>query len=226
MKKATKPRLQGDTRERLLQTGIRMFARDGVGNVSLRQVTKAARVNTALMHYHFGSKTAFFDAVVARCIKPINDERLRQLAEIERRAGKGGPDLAALIRAWAAPLLLQEVATHEPAMIIRLYADIAAQADPKIRKATEDYSRDAIASFVAAFRRALPGLPGDEAAWRFFYLVAALRMTCSDPYFIERITSHRWTMNNTGRFLDHLVGSLSLVLATPQPKRAPGKKRS
>ena len=70
-----------DTRQKLLDTAERMFAEQGYGAVSLRQIIADAEVNLAAIHYHFGSKQELLDEVIMRRAGPVNRERLARLGE-------------------------------------------------------------------------------------------------------------------------------------------------
>jgi AcrR family transcriptional regulator len=54
------------TREALVDAAERLFADEGLEAVSVRSINKAAGVAPAAVHYHFGSKDALLDAVLAR----------------------------------------------------------------------------------------------------------------------------------------------------------------
>jgi TetR/AcrR family transcriptional regulator, regulator of cefoperazone and chloramphenicol sensitivity len=53
----------GQTRERLLQTGLRLFAARGYAQTSTREIAEAAQVNVAAISYHFGDKAGLYRAV-------------------------------------------------------------------------------------------------------------------------------------------------------------------
>lgn len=67
------------TRAVLLDAAVRLFAEQGIEAVSVRAVNRAAGVAPAAVHYHFGSKAALLDAVVARHGEEV-------VADIGRRA--------------------------------------------------------------------------------------------------------------------------------------------
>jgi len=92
-----------DTRERLLNAAEQLFAEHGVSGTTLRALTKAANVNLAAVHYHFGGKEGLLDAVVERRATPMNQERLRELYELERSAGVGAPAVEDILRAFFLP---------------------------------------------------------------------------------------------------------------------------
>ena len=58
------PPIEGDTRERLLEAGLRLFAAHGFDGVSTRQLATTADVNIAAIGYHFGGKKELYHAVV------------------------------------------------------------------------------------------------------------------------------------------------------------------
>src|SRR6478609_4508472 len=74
------------TKERLLDAAERLFSQNGYDTTSLRQIIAEAGVNLAAIHYHFGSKQELLDEIIARRVKPVNEERLRllDLAEANR----------------------------------------------------------------------------------------------------------------------------------------------
>ena len=59
-----KPRADGiDARERLLQSGLRLFAEKGFANTSTREIAQSASVNIASISYYFGDKAGLYRAV-------------------------------------------------------------------------------------------------------------------------------------------------------------------
>jgi AcrR family transcriptional regulator len=60
-----------DTRERILASAREMFARNGIGNTSIRAIAAAADVDSALVHHYFGSKAQLFAAAVHIPIDPM-----------------------------------------------------------------------------------------------------------------------------------------------------------
>ncbi|MBV8788471.1 MAG: TetR family transcriptional regulator [Mycobacterium sp.] len=60
-----------DTRERILASARDLFARNGIGNTSIRAVAAAAGVDSALVHHYFGTKEQLFAAAVRIPIDPM-----------------------------------------------------------------------------------------------------------------------------------------------------------
>lgn len=53
-----------DTREKLIEAATPLFAWKGFAGVSIRELAKAAEVNSALISYHFGGKEGLYAAVL------------------------------------------------------------------------------------------------------------------------------------------------------------------
>ena len=61
-----------DARERILDCARELFARNGIGNTSIRAVATAAGVDSALVHHYFGTKEKLFAAAVRIPIDPMD----------------------------------------------------------------------------------------------------------------------------------------------------------
>lgn len=61
------PADSADTKERLLQAGMEVFAESGFADASVRRICRRADANTAALNYHFGDKQTFYAEVLATC---------------------------------------------------------------------------------------------------------------------------------------------------------------
>jgi len=93
------------TRERLLDAAERAFAAQGFHAVSIRDITRAAGVDVALVNYYFGGKQALFEEVFLRRAELLNVERLRRLETVVSKAAPDPPSIEAIIDAFTHPLL-------------------------------------------------------------------------------------------------------------------------
>ncbi len=71
-KRPGRPAGNSDTRERILENARILFARNGIGNTSIRAVAAAAGVDSALVHHYFGTKEKLFAAAVHIPIDPMD----------------------------------------------------------------------------------------------------------------------------------------------------------
>ncbi len=85
----------GVARQSLLQSAIRLLNERGMGNVSLNDVAREAKLNPALVTYYFGSKDNLFQAVVEQVIGEWRTEILAVVPE------NTGPEETLRLRARA-----------------------------------------------------------------------------------------------------------------------------
>ncbi|MDX1892838.1 TetR family transcriptional regulator [Mycolicibacterium sp. 050158] len=70
-KRPGRPPGSSDTRDRILKNARELFARNGIGNTSIRAIAAAAGVDAALVHHYFGTKEQLFAAAVHIPIDPM-----------------------------------------------------------------------------------------------------------------------------------------------------------
>jgi AcrR family transcriptional regulator len=66
-----RPAGSSDTRDRILASARHLFARNGIGNTSIRAVAAAAEVDAALVHHYFGTKEELFAAAIHVAVDPM-----------------------------------------------------------------------------------------------------------------------------------------------------------
>ena len=77
-----------DTKRELVLAAEKLFATQGIAATTIRQINAAAgQKNQSAIHYHFGSRDAVLDAIVALRVSPINDARARLIDEVRAAAG-------------------------------------------------------------------------------------------------------------------------------------------
>ena len=92
------------TRQKILDSAEKLFAKRGFHGVSIREITKGAGVDVALANYHFGPKKNLLAAVLERRAQLLNDERLHMLAEAKQAAAPKSASAEAVINAFTYPL--------------------------------------------------------------------------------------------------------------------------
>ncbi|NDV25525.1 CerR family C-terminal domain-containing protein [Desulfovibrio sp. JC010] len=58
-----------ETREKLVDVGLQLFAMNGFNGVSMRNLASEAEVNLATVGYHFGGKQGLYEAVIREIIR-------------------------------------------------------------------------------------------------------------------------------------------------------------
>ncbi|MGB3355054.1 MAG: TetR family transcriptional regulator [Mycobacterium sp.] len=70
-KRPGRPPGPSDTRDRILVSARELFARNGIGNTSIRSIAADAGVDPALVHHYFGTKTQLFAAAIHIPVDPM-----------------------------------------------------------------------------------------------------------------------------------------------------------
>ena len=163
-----------NTRQKILDAAEKLFARHGFESTSLRSIIASAGVNLAAIHYHFRSKEGLVRAVIERRFAPVNDERLRLLAEYENRTNGRGPLVEEILEAFLAPLLrVGLLDSGEGRLLMQLGGRLLQPSDGMLEKAAgSEFERVAV-RFLAALDKALPVLAKQEIAWRMNFTIGA-----------------------------------------------------
>ena len=163
-----------NTRQKILDAAEKLFARHGFESTSLRSIIAGAGVNLAAIHYHFRSKEGLIRAVIERRFAPVNDERLRLLAEYETRTDGRAPLVEEILEAFLAPMLrVGLLHSGQGRLLMQLGGRLLQASDGMLEKAAgSEFERVAV-RFLAAFHKALPGLAKQEIAWRMNFTIGA-----------------------------------------------------
>lgn len=208
------------TRENILSVAERMFADYGISGVSLRGIISEAGVNTAAVHYHFGSKEKLVAEVFLHRAGQIADERNRLLEEA-RKAPAGRPRLHAILYAFLKPGLLGGADSPD---LAERYARFRA----RLMSENLDFMRDLMArsfdessrAFVDALAETLPGFSRDEILWRMHCLLGIGVYTMSGTGRINAISRGACDPTDHVAALERLVPITADIFAPGLPQQS------
>ena len=202
-----------NTKDRILDTAERLFARDGFEATSLRAITAEANVNLAAVNYHFQSKEALVQAVIGRRMGPVNARRLALLDAYEAEAGDAPVPLEKIMDAFLRPIVeLVGSHAHEFVPLIgRLYTEPGEFAVQLFKQQFEQLAR----RFVPALQRALPELPRVELVWRLHFAIGALAHTMAASKMLEMMSSGSCEISDVEGTLTRLKAFVLAGLASP-----------
>jgi AcrR family transcriptional regulator len=176
------------TRERILDSAEKLFARRGFHGVSVRDITQDAGVDVALVNYHFGSKQALLDSVLGRRSEVLNQERMRRLEACIEKARPGPPQLDDIIDAFTHPLLDR---SGRGGLGWKAYFGLIAQ----MNNSTElggvimtQYFDPVVRTFVDALRSTLPDCDPRDVYWSYHFLSGALTLTFAETGRIDNLS--------------------------------------
>lgn len=192
------------TPERILKVAEAKFAEEGYRGVSLRSVIREAGVNTAAIHYHFGSKQFLLEEIFERRCGPMNEVRLKLLAEC-REGPDRPPLLEQILEAYLRPSLIWP---HDPdgaQRFLRLRAVVASEHQKLAQELISRHFNEVSRTFIAALRDAIPDLPEKELLWRFHFLLGAQYYTQTNPRRIAILSEGRCDASDAEESLAQMV---------------------
>jgi AcrR family transcriptional regulator len=212
---ATKP-----VRQRLIDAAEQLFAEHGWNGVSIRTIAAAADVSLAALNYHFGLKENLLAEIFAARARPIAEERMRLLAEVEANANASLEDV---IEAFLRPALTKGA---ENRMFARLRARLATEPEAFSRRILSDSFDDSSRMCMAALQKHLPDLPSEALYWRFHFLLGTMVYTMADSGRIQSLSDGACDPGDVGAALRHIVPFLAAGFRAASPAASPRSRRT
>lgn len=193
------------TKERLREAAEVLFAARGYRGISVREITDRADANLAAVNYHFGSKAGLMIDVLEQHLGSLNEERLRRLDALERRARQIGDaaSLEEVLEAFLAPAVERfTVKGGYPALLARLHQDPT----PELIEAVVRIFEPVAARFGAAMNPLLPHLDPTAIMARSMCMKGAMLHILSDGDQLARaLSGGKIRLNDPQRVLHELI---------------------
>jgi AcrR family transcriptional regulator len=207
------PALRPSARQRLIDASEQLFADHGWNAVSIRTIVAAADVNLAALHYHFGSKEQLLTEIFAARAKPIAEERMRLLAEVNL---DDTPPLERILEAFLRPALtIGSDHRFGGRAFVKLRARLATEPEAVSRKILASAFDESSGEFLTALERALPEIPRADLEWRFHFMLGAMFYTMADAGRIQSLTDGRCDPGRVEDALEHIVPFLAAGFRSP-----------
>ncbi len=167
-----KPR---DTKTEILNAAERLFAEKGYDGTAIREITRAANVNVAAIHYHYGTKEEVLRGVTDRIVGPLNSRRFELLDIALDNAQPHPPSIESILDAFIRPDIetLQQLHKRGPTVahfLGRTYMDPT----PWIQQMGQEQFAEAQTRFFPVLATALADLSFEEIGWRMYRVTAVL----------------------------------------------------
>ncbi|MCA0300935.1 MAG: TetR family transcriptional regulator [Proteobacteria bacterium] len=204
-----------DVPGRILDVAEDLFGRSGYGGTTTRAIASRARMNVGQLHYYFDSKRAIFEAVVQRIGGEVTERRRRLLREAEARYPRRVVPLEVLVDALVRSILLPEPTAGSRRKPMRLHARLFTDPDETASAVRAGIYDETNALYVAAVRRALPGVPARTLYWRYYFMMGAYVWTLLQPGRLEAISQGRCDPADMEQAVREIVPFLCAGLAAP-----------
>ncbi len=204
-----------DTKEQILAAAESLFAEHGIEAVPLRRIIAEAGVNSAAIHYHFGSKEELVRAVFARRFDPINRARLDLLTAAEEKAVDGRPSVEDVLYAMVAPPFQSEPREKGCAQYSRLAGRLFTERSGYLEAIFNDLFREVELRFNETITKALPEFPDDERAWRMFMAMGSMIFVLREQEWICKASNGLCDFKDTGKAIERVVQFMAAGLRAP-----------
>ncbi len=163
-----------DTKSRILDVAEELFSEQGFDRVSIRDITKNAKVNLAAINYHFGGKEDLIAAIFERRIVPVNKARLAALDAVQR-PDKRKPKLEDILEAFIRPTVQFAFGAPEGGKAFsKLFGRCLSEPSPEIESLLKRQFEPLVERVDAALMKTLPKLSRSEIFWRMKFTFGAL----------------------------------------------------
>jgi AcrR family transcriptional regulator len=203
------------TRRRILATAERLFARNGIDGVSIRDIATAAKVNSAATHYHFGTKRDLVAAILEMRVHELRNRIDQMLTTI---SASGPPSVRQIAEALVRP-------TAEMGTDYASFLNAVSDHPQYARLGGQHYEEPSIA-LLKALQEALPQLPPEVAAYRF--ATAQILVNQALGKRRQRLVLWLQQLHPGGEveYVESLIEFLTGALAASIDEPAPSKTRA
>jgi AcrR family transcriptional regulator len=208
----------------ILDAAEHVFALQGYGGASMRQIAEEAGVAQALLHYHFKTKDKLYEAIFARRATVINGFRESALDDLFRE--KKAPtldDVLEVLFSLPAQNLIQNK-RHGNAFQ-QIVTAVSVSDDPRSVELMMKYYDPIAKRFVDALQRVVPGLSVHDAAWAYLFALGARMQTHARNDRARRLARGKDTSSPHARILPFIAAGIrdmvkrKATLARARPTR-------
>lgn len=174
--------------------------------MTLRDVTRDAKVNLAAVNYHFGSKTNLMRAVVENRFEPINAERIARLDQQIAVAGGKPLPLKGIFDALFLPLF--EAANHrgqKNVLLMQMIGRALTEPADFVRSMHREFFLELCQRFLKEIQRSCPQLTADAVQYRFFLAISTMIGAIGEQTRLENDSNGELSASDMDRMAQELV---------------------
>ena len=194
------------TRAQIIAAAEGLFADKGFRAMTLRDVTRVAKVNLAAVNYHFGSKHDLMREVIGTRIEPINVERLQRLdALIEQHAPKPVP-LIDIFDTLFRPLFESDRSKSGPnPALIKMIGRVFSEPADFMRGMHQHFFQELSRRYIVELKRTCPKLSDESLRYRFYLSISTMLGTTINQVILENLSANQSTPPSYEKIVDELI---------------------
>ena len=174
------------TKARIIEAAEYLFALQGYGQTSMREITARADVNLASVNYHFGSKKNLIQAVLKRYFDVMMPQIDEALAKLVPSVGRKGVEQ--VLQNLKGPLLnLNAVQPDGTEMFVQLLGKGYTESQGHLRRFIMGNYGETVQTILAMLRTALPAIPADELFWRLHFAIGSFVFSMASSQALKDI---------------------------------------
>lgn len=202
------------TMVKILNCAEKEFAARGYEGTPLQKIAKSAKVNQALINYHFGSKEKLYQAVFLRRGSELTRERLRLLDELENRR-PGRPTVEDLVRCFLVPAITMGYEGSDGRAFLKLQARLHSEPKEITAKLRRIVYDEATLRYIEIFKAALPQIDPKAIVWRMTMMIGAYLYIVSDASRLEQLSNGLCDINDRNEVIRQLSAFLTAGFKGP-----------
>jgi len=214
-----------DLRRAILDAAELLFAGHGFYGVTTRQVAAEAGVDTALIHYYFGSKRGLFDAVFARRAEILNAERLTAMGAYEAAHPESMTSVG-VIEAFIGPLiersLTGEAGWKNYFRLVALVNNTPAWGGETMHR----YFDPVVRQFIATLQKAMPQAEPADLYWGYQFLTGSMMLAVSETGRIDQLSEGLCRSTDLAavreRLFDYCAAGFEAIVEAAARRRSDG----
>jgi AcrR family transcriptional regulator len=208
-----KSSVREQTRKQLISAAEKLFAKDGIDGVSLRQINlEAGQKNSSAAHYHFGSKDSLIMAIYQHRMENVNERRLKKISELESSGDE--KNIRALVGAIVYPIVEEIDADMSGRHYIRFMAQAIGHPQLDLIELWQQEHSGGLSRTIDLIRKALPDIPNAIVGQRFGLAFEQIVHSLADREKLRKSAKHSFEVNSA-LFVSNLVDCISGAMAAP-----------
>ena len=198
-------RPRGNARQDILNTAERLFAENGIDNVSLRAINAEAGYSAAALHYHFRSRESLLEALLLERQRPVLALR-EQLLESLRQQGQ--PSTISMAEALVMPFA-QLILDDPDSGLTSVKFFFRTYVDKRAFGYVQQITQESVKIFDPLLAKALPGLNRNIRRTRWLMATELTFQGLASMDAIMLTPSGKVTDSNRYQYVRGLVGFIA-----------------
>lgn len=208
-----------ETRKQILNTAGKLFAQNGYGETSFRDIAKASNTGLGSLVYHFGKKENLYLATIKHFLK--DDPRIfSYMSHLAQNDGKCVQKAANAIYQAIYTYLLEMLAVKKNSFTASLYIRAIIEGNADALELLDSIYSERHRDLVAFIQRIRPDIRDSDAAkWHRMVISQVRYVMMSQRLILKEMNEPEFTRENIKNIAWDIACFSCLPLGLPQPQQ-------